>query len=308
MDYHRDIKCGMDVGKMAELGRFDQEFTVYGCAYQEQEEIYYRLSEDADVIYSFIENCLYQGNYTTPLSFYTKISAVPSGMRDDIWLKSKWKLAYQLEQQYPNSYFQWLEKFSAIEGNDAALPIVEKKKEQLDGRYDRKQLYLFEQLLGICRGKKLLSEKSYTQLNDWVQRIWLQMEDDLILKQRIERTLYGFAYLDAPGNVQYCCDADKISVKKKQYGHFTEGTVVTPILKNTYWFDDFTQIGRIKKEFQENLAQIGAEYLEIMQQLREIPSRIQVEAFQQAYTQIKAESAVAGEAFYRFGYLWNLHK
>ena len=29
----RDIQCGVDVGRMAELGKFDKEFTVYGCAY-----------------------------------------------------------------------------------------------------------------------------------------------------------------------------------------------------------------------------------------------------------------------------------
>ena len=32
----RDLKCSMDIAEMAALGKFEQEFMVYGCCYQEK--------------------------------------------------------------------------------------------------------------------------------------------------------------------------------------------------------------------------------------------------------------------------------
>ena len=40
---NRDMRCAADVGRMAELGRFDVQFDVYGSAVQEHDgKIYYR--------------------------------------------------------------------------------------------------------------------------------------------------------------------------------------------------------------------------------------------------------------------------
>ena len=43
----RDQLCSSDIAKMAELGRFDDEFMVYGCAWLEKETIYYYLTEQS---------------------------------------------------------------------------------------------------------------------------------------------------------------------------------------------------------------------------------------------------------------------
>ena len=43
-----------EVGKMAELGYFDVEFTMYGCAYLECGKRYYKVSPEAADIYQFI--------------------------------------------------------------------------------------------------------------------------------------------------------------------------------------------------------------------------------------------------------------
>lgn len=52
----RDLQVALDVQRRAEMGWFDVEFTMYGCAYYQNGERYYRVSTHDEKIYNFIEN------------------------------------------------------------------------------------------------------------------------------------------------------------------------------------------------------------------------------------------------------------
>lgn len=69
-----------EVGKMAELGYFDVEFTMYGCAYLEDGKRYYKVSPDAADIYRFIERANLRKILPSNVLQYTKKCAVPAGM------------------------------------------------------------------------------------------------------------------------------------------------------------------------------------------------------------------------------------
>ena len=44
----RDEQMSEEVGIMAELGKFEIEFTMYGCAFCEKEKVHYAVSENAE--------------------------------------------------------------------------------------------------------------------------------------------------------------------------------------------------------------------------------------------------------------------
>ena len=53
---NRDMRCAADVGRMAELGRFDVQFDVYGSAVQEHDgKIYYRATSDEEKLYDYMQ-------------------------------------------------------------------------------------------------------------------------------------------------------------------------------------------------------------------------------------------------------------
>lgn len=49
----RDMQVALDVAQRAELGWFDIEFTMYGCAYWQNGKRYYKLSAYNEKIYDF---------------------------------------------------------------------------------------------------------------------------------------------------------------------------------------------------------------------------------------------------------------
>ena len=63
----RDLKCSQDIAEMAALGKFEEEFIVYGCCYVENGQVYYRVSTQEDELYLFIEQCMERGVYPNSL-------------------------------------------------------------------------------------------------------------------------------------------------------------------------------------------------------------------------------------------------
>ena len=56
MSAFRDVQIAMDFQKMAENGYLDEEFTMYGCVYLENNERQYMIiSEEGDIV-KFIQN------------------------------------------------------------------------------------------------------------------------------------------------------------------------------------------------------------------------------------------------------------
>ena len=63
----RDLQCGQSVSRMAELGRFDEEFFAYGCAWYEKNEIHYFLSGNSEDAYEFAIDNMMQKKWTNSL-------------------------------------------------------------------------------------------------------------------------------------------------------------------------------------------------------------------------------------------------
>ena len=303
-DLLRDVECGQGVGRMAELGKFDQEFTVYGCAYRQDGETYYRISEHAETIYHFCEKSRLQGIYTTAVISYTERTGVPSGTKDEIWLESEWALAKQLSEIYPDSYLELINQLSKHSSTNVAWPLLQAWQKRLEGRFKRDRLQLFGHVLDYCFGAKLLYSDNYKQLKDWLESNWRQMEDDVIIKDVYERTLYGIAYRQY-GQIVYDYDAQYTKVYEVQQKCIRQGILVTPIYSQTYWFDNFNKFPALKEHYLDKLQQLLVPCLELMEQIHQLPSFIAPEKFKKLYQQAVQEYGEVAEELKVYGYQWN---
>lgn len=300
----RDIQCSQDVGRMAALGKFDREFTVHGCAYRQNGETFYRIYEQADALYHYCETSDLRGLCTTLPQSHTLRTGVPSGTEDTLWQEIKWQLARALMADYPDDYLDLLNKLSALPAVNTALPLLQQWQEQLEGRFERPWLQLFDSLVDYCCAAKLLTAKSYHTLKQWLALNWRQMEDDVLLKDIYERTLHGIAYL-CDGALQYKIDAQYANLYRKRQQLLAQGLLVTPIYSQTYWFQAFSELADVKKQFLLLLQQLLPPCLTFLERLKQQPSFIAPEKFFSVYqTACRQYGPAALETLQAYGRQW----
>ncbi len=304
----RDIQCSMDVAQMVELGKFDKEFTVYGCAYRYNGETYFRISEHEETIYRFCEKNNLQGVCTTNVMRYHYVTDVPAGTKDDIWEEVKWNLGYELLKVYPDDFLDLLNQLQARPSKNGAWPYLKQWQENLDGHFQRNWLDLFDCVTIECVLVKQLDLEHYQQLKQWSDNNWMQMEDDTIQKDIHERTLHGFAYLKN-STKQYKMNAQYVKVYQERQNLRNKGMLVTPIYSQTYWFKTQTQFPKLKKQYQEQLEKMLEPCIQLVEKLDDMPSFLTPEEYSTLYQNvcsIYGQSAV--DTFYTYGRRWNCIK
>ncbi|HWQ74417.1 MAG TPA: hypothetical protein VN441_03815, partial [Syntrophomonas sp.] len=210
---NKDLQIAEDFSKMAEFGYLDKEFTMYGVAYLgTDEQMKYLISSKRDEIYRFMEMSAYQGVCPTPVSSYTEICPVPSGYEEDIALQVKFRLAKKLQQEYQKPLFEALREFAVVDGNDAAYELLVKEQEKVEDLCDRDILLIYEGLVDLAFKKKLLSLRSLHEFHRWINKIKKQMEDDLVVNDIQEKTLYGYVYQTEDGTLKYASNAQYESI------------------------------------------------------------------------------------------------
>ena len=98
----RDLQVAEDVGKKAELGWFDVEFTMYGCAYLDRtdDRMRYKISSKEEDIYDFIELAARDDIFPSKIETLTLKCPVPMGTKDLIANDVKKELAKELRKKY----------------------------------------------------------------------------------------------------------------------------------------------------------------------------------------------------------------
>lgn len=301
----RDIQCSQDVGRMAELGKFDQEFTVYGCAYRSEGETYCRISERAETIYRYCKTSALHSLYTTSIMSCSQITAVPAGSQDAIWQEVTYQLAKQLITTYDDAYLELMDRLYARPANNTALPILQQCQSFLEGRFQRDDLQLFENLTDYCYMSKRLLPQDHQRLKQWLANNWRQMEDDVLLKDIYERTFYGLAYRQDQ-HLIYQYDAQYAAIYRQRQRLLAQGRTVTPIFYRTYWFRSFRELADVKKRFSALLEQLMPPYVSLLETLCKLPSFIPPEEFAAISQNVcQHYSPEAAQDLTLHGYLWN---
>lgn len=302
----RDVQCADNVAEMVSLGRFDKEFIAYGTAVQEQDgKIYYYATSNEKKLQKLAEDARQQERYFTPIVSLTKRSAVPSGMEEAIMQVLKHYLLGEMRHAYEDvDYFALMQPFFAKSANDNAYPLLRSYQEQLEGHFEDGALQLFLGTIKIAHAAKVLTESHYQELLHWHQDIRQQMEDDPMVIDHIERTLYGFVYYeDQTYKVAY--DAQEIFIIHQHHDKIMQGLSAGPILHKTYCFGQFKEIHDIRKQFcQWLLDDQNERYFHLLAQIKAVPGVIDKNAIAEVTARM-TNSPLASAACLYYDRLWN---
>lgn len=303
----RDEVCANRVGLLAEMGAMEEELLVFGCCYLENGQVKYRVSSDKDEISLFQLDAVDVMVFPTPMQELSWRQLIPSGERDDVLYEIKKKLAQGMQRMYPDKYFTLLRPFAERMPVNTAWPLLQQLQERLEGHFEADELHLYERMLGLCSQKKLLDEAHKEQGRLWLAKNRNQMEDDVVVKERNERTFYGFVYY-TQSNV--CCTKmnmalDRVLAARMQLEH--EGALVGPVLTKTFWFAESSQLAELRGMFDQWLRQVnGQEMYALLKQLSGLPAAVDVAAYQTMLQQtddLPMESRWALEWYAR---VWNV--
>ncbi len=305
-----NIQVAEDVGKMAELGYFDVEFTMYGCAYLNpaDNKMYYKVSSMAEDIYDFIEKSSQQKIYPGNVMQFTRKCPVPSGMKNLIAQDVKWELVQELKHAYPKAFFYELYKLAEECTTDSASAMLWEETEALEGVFEEEKLSRFEELVHYVHSCRNISDTSYKALLEWITEERRNMNDDFISKDMFEKTLYGLAYVQG-NTVKYIENAQREYIYEKLYKVEQQGDFVLPIYTKTYWYNYEYRLQDVKKDFKEDLRNArNSVYLDKIRTLRGTEKKISSDRFQNLVTEMKSRwGEKPAETLIRYGNRWRVY-
>ena len=305
----RDACCIAAVGNMAAMGRFETVFTVYGCAYQEGEEITYRITPSAEQLHEFITKSSIQDIYPTNMLTFNWSTPVPTGMKEVMAHKAKLKLARILQQTYSHQYFDLLELFCHTPEQNSTADLLYHMVQNIDGHFNEKELQLLEGTIQICYNAKLLQKENLHDLQQWIYKTRRQMEDDPVIQTDLSRQFYGFCYQQKNKPIQAVVNAQPLLVWEQHTKAHCAGYLTGPIIEETFWLNNAADIPDKRTTFRQKLLQLqGNHYFELLQTIKTLPSAIDTALFLQAFEQLQSTNENTLQSiknFQEYGYRWN---
>lgn len=264
----RDVEIAEGMGKLADLGWFDVEFTVYGTAYYDGKEMCYRVSEMPDFIYHFMENKGVEDLYFGNVLSLTQRCPVPVGMKEDKALEVKKELASLLRENYPKELFLILNKIAEEARQDDAYDILLEMQEQIEGCFDELKLQLYQKLVDYSYDCLKLSKVHYAQICEWIRSEYKNMEDDSTCKDIFEKNFYGIVYLEND-KFHYLEDSVREYIYQRKYQMEQKGIMATPVFQETIQYNYVHKLLDARKDFMDHFHKLMNEnYLDRWQRIR----------------------------------------
>lgn len=250
----RDLQVAMDVNKKAEMGWFDVEFTFYGCCFQKEKSRYFRISENADKIYEFIEKSRINKCITSNIKKITQKHQVPIGMKEYIAQDVKIELAKQLKDAYPIEFFFDMQKYADQAEEQTAVPfLIDLWENEIEGCFNSEKISRYECLLEYMYECCKLTYLQYRQIYDWIVDERKSMENDPVAKDILEKTFYGIAYEKEENSFEYLDNARKEYIYWKKDELERDGDFVSFIYKKKYWYNYSKKLSQIHKMFENDM-------------------------------------------------------
>ncbi len=303
----RDAQVAEEVSRMAELGWFDTEFTMYGCCYFKNGDRQYRLSAEPEKIYEFIEHAAQQGCIVSSLQKISERYPVPVGMKDSVALDVKKALAMYMQDGYPIEFFKYMQQLKEIVKEDSGYLYLKKQQEQLSSCFDRELLRRYELELDFIYESDKLTEEHYEQFKVWLREEHKNMEEDAVHKEIYEKIFYGFGYIEA-NKVKYVINARKDSVYKRKAELQAQRLYTTPIYSQEYYYSFNVKLPQVKQRFEKELAEYyTAEKVSELQAITGINHKIAKDDYNKRMQQVTEQyGTLASETMKRYGYRWGI--
>lgn len=306
----RDLKAAEDVSKKAALGWFDVEFTMYGCAYLNPQDqmMYYKVSPEAKDIYDFIEHAPEKNIYPSNVLCLSEKYPVPSGMKEAIAYEVKKKMAKELRDLYPKSFFEILYSIAQENVSNNAGQELWDVIEEIQGIFEERKLKVLEECVNFAKSTLCIDESQHQQLTEWIMEERANMVDDCISKDIFEKTMHGFAALQNK-KIKYFSDARKEIVCERKNRLEREGWFVTPVLSRTYWYNYSYRLSDAIKDYQEELRLIYND--SFIDWLRKLKFTGKKKIGQESFVKMKDEieklyGSNAVETLVRYLFFWGL--
>lgn len=252
----RDDMCGMDVAKMEELGGFAEEITIIGCAYKTDKDIFYRVSDNPDEVYLFYKNAATNGLLPTLPQFYVRRDIIPAGQRERMTIEAKLACVRQMRRDFDARFWQYFDVLAEFDAEKRLTVLFERQQQALEGRYNREALELFAVFLNDALKRRHLTAMEHRYFVSWLEENYEKMADDWMIKERYERTFYGFAYYTASTALSYQIDTMPLQLLLKQQDLRLRDFKVTPIFKKTCQYKENAALPRVRQQFAEWLKDV----------------------------------------------------
>ena len=307
MGISRDEICAQRIGLIAEMGSMEEEITVFGCCYLEGGKVKYRVSSDKAEIYHFLLESSDMGLFPTPVHELTVRQLIPAGSKDEVLYQVKRKLAQNLQVLYPADYFAQMKPFAEQKAGNTAWPLLEQLREDMEGLFEADELQLYEMLLRQCCQKKLVDDKHKQQAWNWLEKNRNQMEDDIVIKEKNERTFYGILYLNADGTYGSKINLELERVMEEKISLEQKGVLVSPVLHKTFWYSESNQLAALRGKFTDWLkALAGTRLKAILEQMQAFAPAIHGANYRQMMEQAEQLPQDSQTAMQWYGKVWNV--
>ncbi len=250
MEYNtRDEMLAQSVMNLYELGKFEKELTMYGCAYQEEDgEIIYVMGTDLTKVYEWKYDIANLTKRATTVHRTSIRTLLPTGMEEIISEELQKKMAMDLYNRYPLEYFEHIKTINNRVADNKSYELLKEIQYQLDGVGTIEQLDLYQGLINTAYLNKRLTEKSYYDFCRWVSVEKEDINDDLHKTDLYEKEFYGFAYAYGDEKFNVVVDGCKSQVYSLMEEKMTDGALVSPVIYKKYWYNNRYRLNDAKKD------------------------------------------------------------
>lgn len=303
----RDALVAAEVAKMAELGWFETEFTIYGCAYYKNGERQYRLSAEPEKIYDFMEYGAQYQVLPSDIMMLSERYPVPIGMQDAVVLEVKKILARKMQEAYTVEFFEFLSSIKEAAQEERGYAYLLRQQEAVTGCFDKKALKRFETLAAFVYQRGKITKLQYEHFIERIREESNNIEDETISKEISQKTLYAIAYKNM-GRIKYVINARKSTIYRKQHELMKKGIFTSPIFSQTYYYRHDTNPAELNQKFTEELEQFATlsdlEELEAVMCRNDKITKAQFETYLQETKQRFGEKAY--ETLLSYGCRWGI--
>lgn len=303
----RDMQVALDVAQRAELGWFDIEFTLYGCAYWAKGGRHYKLSAYQEKIYTFIENSAKNDVITSDICTLTRKYPVPAGMREFIARDVKKELAKEMASQFPADFFRYLEEVMILATEETAEPFLLQQWQAVYCSFDAEKLRFFKEMVDYAYLNRKISRGSYLKLQKLVSEEQKSMEDNFIVKDIFEKTFYGLAY-EVQNKLVYIINARPEKIYQKKTALEMQGIFTSMVYHKTYYYNYDLLLTDVHKAFEQELEKLLTyEYMSALQEIfkhNEQLSQAQFAGYMQDAQEKYGEAAA--QTLRHYGYRWGI--
>ena len=304
----RDLTCIHSVAHMAECGKYEEEFIVYGCSCVEKGKIVYHISPSVREILRFKEQAALNNQLVSPVHTLMNRCLVQTGQHEQRLYETEIRLANTLQQLYSHLFFEQLEVCNHAPFTDAAKEIFDNLRFQMNGIFSLDYLQILQGLLAMAYSSHVLTTAALQEIQQWEKKVQQQLEHDVFIEKPFKRSFYGICYLDQEGKPQYKVNAQEFMVLMEQRKLKRQRIPVTPIFQKTYWYDYGVEPKEIRKQFRKQLEiYYGETYWCYWKKIKRLAPVVDKMQFQQGLHLLETTNVPEEkDALLEFGYDWNV--